>query len=133
MRVVSVLKRLQLDLHEACLLYLWDDARELPLDYLLTIADRERTEEDLAALHPTIGRQLCHYLASERDVRADADRRVYAIQHLGAFGRKDAERLLNSLLRKRRGPFKPKEPKIVREAAQTALTAIHKRWECRDV
>ena len=126
-RAVGYLKRLHAQLPEACLLYVVDDPLELPLEYLLTIADPERTEEDTAALRPMIGRLICRFLESDRGLRASTERRVYAIQQLALFGRAGAEKVLDALLVKRRAPFLPRESRAVRTAAKKAIAELRAR------
>ena len=125
--VVRMLRRLRVNVREACLLYIWDDPVGLPLEYLLTIADPERSREDLEALHPKISHQICRYLAGTTASGAEDKRRIYAIHHLGMFGGRESEFVLRNLIAAKRFRLFPVEANAVREAAASALESLQRR------
>jgi len=125
--VVRLLRRLRVNVREACLLYIWDDPVGLPLEYLLTIADPERTDEDLLALHAKVSHQIARFLRSSVAQEADEKRRIYAIHHLGMFGGREGEFMLREILGAKRFGFLPVESKAVREAAASALESLQRR------
>lgn len=124
---VQLLRRLRVKAREACLLYIWDDPVGLPLEYLLTIADPERTKEDLEALHSKISHQICRYLTSPVSEDVDEKRRIYAIHHLGMFGGRESEFALRGLLDAKRLLFFPIESQPIRAAAASALAEMQGR------
>lgn len=120
-KAIGILPRLRIDVREACLLYVWDDPKGLPIDYLVTITDPEHTTEDLAGLHSQISSEICRFLESTVD-RSDRDeRRIYAIQHLGVFFDAGAEYLLDHIVHDRSLGLLHKQSKAVRDAARRAL------------
>ena len=126
-QAVKLLRRLRVNVREACLLYIWDDPVGLPLEYLLTISDPERTKEDLEALHPKISHQIGRFLNSSLAQEVDEKRRIYAIHHLGMFGGRDSEFTLREILKAKRFGFLPVESKAIREAAASALESLQRR------
>jgi hypothetical protein len=125
--VVRMMKRLRINVREACLLYIWDDPVGLPIEYLLTIADPDRSREDLEALHPKISHQICRYLAGTTAGGGDDQHRIYAIHHLGMFGGRESEFVLRKLITAKRFRLFPVESKAVRDAAASALETLQRR------
>ena len=124
---VGLLRRLRVNVREACLLYIWEDPVGLPLEYLLTISDPQRSREDLEALHPKISHQICRFLSAAAANGVDEKRRIYAIHHLGMFGGRESEFVLRSVLGAKRFGLIPIESKAVREAAAVALESLQRR------
>jgi hypothetical protein len=126
-RAVEFLRRSLANRREAIGLLLDAEGARLAPDHLLALASPEadgsypdRVREQAVAL-------ACAFVARTRGRKDLAERRARAIRQTAALAPAQAERMARGVLRDRRLGLLPAEPRVVREAARSALASVGRR------
>jgi hypothetical protein len=126
-RVAGALARIWGEDLAACALRFVRDAADLPRTYLVGLTDEPPGSVNRSAFRRTVATILCRFVRETAGSPAETDARCAAIGHLATFREPEAEALLSSLARGQRTGLISREPRAIREAAGSALSACPAR------
>ena len=128
--ILAYVRRNAPDDRATCLLSLGDGALEFSWEYLDELLERMSQPVGTvlnisATMRAYIGRELRAFLRMMDDQPQALSQRLHALRLLGNFDSEESRNYLTALLKRRRLPFVPSEPKEVRKAAAQILQRWH--------